>query len=160
MNNAPLAGSKIIRVAADLLHPFCLIFGLYIVTHGHLTPGGGFQGGAVMATATALLLVAQRRGEGTGRWDKPAFRGCEVSGLMGLMLAGVSGWWFARPFLGNWLAEAGGLFGQAVAHGPNGGSLNTSGLVPLMNLAVGVEVFGGLTLILLYMLGAPKGEDA
>jgi multisubunit Na+/H+ antiporter MnhB subunit len=43
--------TKIVRTTADLFFPFCLVFGLYVVVHGHLTPGGGFQGGAVMATA-------------------------------------------------------------------------------------------------------------
>ena len=51
--------TKIVRTTADLFFPFCLVFGLYVVAHGHLTPGGGFQGGAVMATGTALILVAR-----------------------------------------------------------------------------------------------------
>ena len=40
--------TKIVRTTADLFFPFCLVFGLYVVVHGHLTPGGGFQGGAVV----------------------------------------------------------------------------------------------------------------
>lgn len=51
--------TKIVRTTADAFYPFCLVFGLYVVTHGHLTPGGGFQGGAVMATGTALLIVSR-----------------------------------------------------------------------------------------------------
>ena len=51
--------TKIVRTTADIFYPFCLAFGLYVVIHGHLTPGGGFQGGAVMATGAALLLVAR-----------------------------------------------------------------------------------------------------
>ena len=50
--------SKIVRSVANLLAPFVFIFGLYIIMHGHLTPGGGFQGGAVIASGVALLIVA------------------------------------------------------------------------------------------------------
>ena len=64
--------TKIVRTTADLFFPFCLVFGLYVVVHGHLTPGGGFQGGAVMATGTALLLVARAYDDVTGRIRKGA----------------------------------------------------------------------------------------
>ena len=50
--------SKIVRTAANIFYPFILIFGLYVVIHGHLTPGGGFQGGAVVATGTVLVIIA------------------------------------------------------------------------------------------------------
>jgi len=46
------------RVAALGLVGPLVVFGLYIVTHGHLSPGGGFQGGVVLATAPLLVYVA------------------------------------------------------------------------------------------------------
>ncbi|NPV88009.1 cation:proton antiporter [Coprothermobacteraceae bacterium] len=42
---------------ARFLAPYLLVFGAYIFIHGHLTPGGGFQGGAVVATTLALLYL-------------------------------------------------------------------------------------------------------
>ena len=39
--------SKIVRTLSNITFPFIMIFGLYVIAHGHLTPGGGFQGGAV-----------------------------------------------------------------------------------------------------------------
>ena len=50
--------SKIVRSTANIIFPFILVFGFYIIIHGHLTPGGGFQGGAVAATGFVLMLVA------------------------------------------------------------------------------------------------------
>ncbi len=50
--------SKIVRLSADIMYPFVVIFGLYVIMHGHITPGGGFQGGAVVATGAALVIVA------------------------------------------------------------------------------------------------------
>ena len=148
--------TKIVRTSADLFFPFCLVFGLYVVIHGHLTPGGGFQGGAVMATGTALLIVARAYEDITGRIRQLALKICEAGGLMLFLLAGLSGFLKGRPFLGNWMASAGPWFSHPVAHGPNPGDLNTAGLLPLLNLGVGIEVLGGLTIILLYMLSGIK----
>ncbi|MPW25751.1 sodium:proton antiporter [Alkalibaculum sp. M08DMB] len=46
MNN----NSEIIARITGLLYPFIIIFGVYIILNGHITPGGGFQGGAVLAS--------------------------------------------------------------------------------------------------------------
>ena len=50
--------SKIVRTMARPLVLFILVYGLYIIMHGHLTPGGGFQGGAVFASGVAMMIVA------------------------------------------------------------------------------------------------------
>jgi len=46
----------ILRTASDLLFPLLLVVGLFIVVHGHLTPGGGFQGGVILAAAFFVPL--------------------------------------------------------------------------------------------------------
>ena len=150
--------TKIVRTTADLFFTFCLVYGLYVVVHGHLTPGGGFQGGAVMATGTALLLVARAYDDVTGRIRKGAMKVCEAAGLLIFLGAGLSGLFAGRPFMANWIARDGAWFRTAVAHGPNAGDLNTAGLLPLLNFGVGIEVLGGLTVILLYMLSGIKEE--
>ena len=74
--------SKIVRTGADILYPFVLIFGLYIVLHGHLTPGGGFQGGAVIATGVVLVIVANSYEAITGMLRKVVFKAQESIGLL------------------------------------------------------------------------------
>jgi energy-converting hydrogenase B subunit I len=152
--------TKIVRTTADLFYPFCLIFGLYVVLHGHLTPGGGFQGGAVMATGAALLIVSRSYAGIIQRIRKNAMKLCEAVGLLMFLVAGLSGLLVGGSFLHNRLAGAGGLFGESVAYGANPGVLNTAGLIPILNIAVGIEVLGGLTVILLYMLSGVKEESA
>ena len=49
--------SKIVKTIANIAFPLTLIYGLYIIAHGHLTPGGGFQGGAVVASGCAMILA-------------------------------------------------------------------------------------------------------
>ncbi len=48
------ASEELISVMTGLLYPFIAVFGIYIIYNGHDTPGGGFQGGAIMA---ALFLA-------------------------------------------------------------------------------------------------------
>jgi len=151
--------SKIVRTCADLMYPFVVIFGWYVIMHGHLTPGGGFQGGAVVATGAALVIVAYSYQEITSMLKKAVLMVQESTGLLLFIGAGLGGMVLGFPFFFNWLANSGSLFGMSVPYGPNPGELNTAGFLPLMNIAVGIEVWGGLTLVILYLLsGLEKGE--
>lgn len=152
--------SKIVRTGANLLYPFILVFGLYVIMHGHLTPGGGFQGGAVVATAVALVIVAYSFGEVTAMIKKVGMKARESIGLLLFIGAGIAALAIGAPFFSNFLANSGLLFGNAVPAGPNPGDLNTAGVIPIMNLAVGIEVWGGLAVILLYMLSGITKEGS
>lgn len=61
--SAPLNDQTILRVVAKMAIPFILLFGLYVITHGELGPGGGFQGGVVLACAFILFALI---------WGRPA----------------------------------------------------------------------------------------
>ena len=50
--------SEIVVTAAQLLMPMVFLFGVYVFVNGHLSPGGGFQGGAIIAAGSLLLLLA------------------------------------------------------------------------------------------------------
>lgn len=52
------SGNVIIKTMARLLAPFILAYALYVVMHGHYSPGGGFQGGVILAAAFVLLAVS------------------------------------------------------------------------------------------------------
>lgn len=49
---------SILRVVSKLLVPLIIIFGIYIVLNGHISPGGGFSGGAVIGSGMILFLVS------------------------------------------------------------------------------------------------------
>jgi multicomponent Na+:H+ antiporter subunit B len=143
--------SKIVRTTTDLLFLFVSIFGAYIVLHGHLTPGGGFQGGAVIATGFIMLFVAYRVEDITNLFSKILLQNSEVLGLFLFVTTALIGIGLSATFLVNYLVGKGGLFGQAVSYGINEGVLNTAGIIPILNIAIGLEVLGGLTIILIYM---------
>jgi multicomponent Na+:H+ antiporter subunit B len=47
----------IVKTLARLLMPFIVVYALYVVMHGHYSPGGGFQGGVIMAAGFVLLVI-------------------------------------------------------------------------------------------------------
>lgn len=152
--------SKIVRTGANMLYPFVIIFGLYVIIHGHLTPGGGFQGGAVVATAAALVIVAYSYDDLQNMIKKTVMKAQESIGLLLFIGAAVTALVAGGPFFYNFLANSGLFFGIPVPSGPNPGDLNTAGVIPIMNVAVGIEVWGGLAIILLYMLSGISKEES
>jgi len=47
----------IIRTISRMLIPFIQLYGLYVIMHGHYSPGGGFQGGVILGASLILLLI-------------------------------------------------------------------------------------------------------
>ncbi len=142
--------SRVVRTITDILIVPMIIFGIYLVLHGHLTPGGGFQGGAVIASSTALLIVSY----GTLGKHKKDLSSIEAVGLTLFILIAFFGIGYTMFY--NYLAGTGGIFGGTVPAGPNPGYINTGGTVTLMNLMVGIEVSAALSLIL-WMMSRESG---
>ncbi len=140
--------SKVVRSIARLVTPPILLFGFYVIMHGHITPGGGFQGGAVVASAIALVLVAFGA-ERVERFLKEHSLSLVESGgavmFIGLAFAGLGGAFFLNFLVGS------PVFGHVPPAGPNPGDIWTGGTVPLMNIAVGLKVIAGLSAIMLVM---------
>lgn len=51
-----MKSSSILICISRILYPFIIVFGFYIIINGHISPGGGFQGGAILATATLITF--------------------------------------------------------------------------------------------------------
>ena len=80
-------GSPVLDVACRLSIPFILLFAAYVIVHGHDSPGGGFQGGAILA-ATIILIRMVRGGERPWALDRRRPSYSPVS-AWGSMLASV-----------------------------------------------------------------------
>ncbi len=147
--------SAIVRTIAALLTVPVLIFGFYVILHGHLTPGGGFPGGAVMATMVALLLAAFGVSGSKKLKRKNLLSAAESLGL--LMFASLAFLGLSVTFFRNFLANTTEVFGMTIPYGPNPGYMLTGGVIPLMNLAVGIEVFAALSAIVIIMFSYEEG---
>ncbi|WP_432026034.1 MnhB domain-containing protein [Streptomyces sp. 1222.5] len=133
----PAEVARPVRRYALLVLPVALVTGLYIVAHGQLSPGGGFQGGVVAATALHLLYLgadyrALERVRPLGVYevsDAVAVSSYLVLGLAGI-LAGTA-------FLANTLLPYGTF-----------NTLSSGGTVPLLNAAIGMEVASAVVVLL------------
>jgi multicomponent Na+:H+ antiporter subunit B len=128
--------SEAVRFAGYLLLPVTLLIGVDVVVHGHLTPGGGFQGGVVLGTAVHLLYLTGDYRALERLRPVPLYAGGEAVGTAAFATIGLAGMIAAGAFLANALP-----FGTF-------GSLLSAGTVPLLNMAVGVEVASGVVVLL------------
>ena len=140
--------SKIVKTTAKIVFVFALLFGIYVILGGHLTPGGGFQGGAIVASAFALLIVAF--GYNSLIKHKGKFTVLECLALLLFISLAFIG--MKIVFFDNFLA-------QSTEFGVNSGKLLSGGVIPLMNIAVGLEVVAALTSIILLMSRASYKEN-
>ena len=122
-------------VCMGLVSPFVLL-GLYIVVHGHLTPGGGFQGGVILASAFLMMYLAGRYITFRQLSPKGLLDAGEGSGAGGFVLVGFVGMLAGAAFLENVLP-----LGQS-------GKVFSAGTLPVINLSVGLEVGAGLLLVM------------
>ena len=145
--------SKIVRTISTFLVMFIFIFGLYIIIHGHLTPGGGFQGGAVFASGVALLIVAFGASTVHQHLGERYLSVLESGGALIFVSLAFGG--LATLFFYNFLVDSP-IFGHIPAPGSGTGDLWTGGIIPLMDIGVGLKVLAGLSAILLTMALATR----
>jgi multicomponent Na+:H+ antiporter subunit B len=124
------------RLLGYVLLPVTAVVGIDLIVHGHLTPGGGFQGGVVLGTGVHLLYVAGSFRAVEGIRPLVTYRVLEAIGAAGYACLGLAGSLAAGAFLTNLIPH--GQFGH----------LFSAGTVPILNGLVGVEVLGGTVVLL------------
>lgn len=123
-----------------------LLYGIYIVLHGHLTPGGGFAGGVIIALSFVHLLLAFGRDQALRKLNQTRASFVESIGallFLSVALAGFAGGFFFYNFFLN----KGGPF-----------TLFSAGIIPLCNIAICLKVGAGLFAIFLTLVLFNGGE--
>ncbi len=118
-----------------IVFPIILLVGAYIVIHGHLTPGGGFQAGAVVASAFLLYMVSL-----SAHLDLEGFAFTEAIAGAGFALIGVAGIFADGAFLYNFIPK-GNLF-----------DLFSGGIIPIVYILIGLKVSSELTEVVSHMM--------
>jgi len=121
--------SFVLSTGCKILFPLILVFGAYIFIHGHLTPGGGFQGGAIIASAYLLIYLGCRQ----RRVSQTAYMTLESLGGLSFVAAGLVGLAVSGYFLANFLPR---------------GTVNllfSAGIIPVIYIAIGLKVGSELT---------------
>ncbi len=136
----------IVRTIIRGLLPPMVAFGVYIVTYGHLTPGGGFQGGMIIVGTVMSFYLAY------GYNIMRQFREDDLDltehiGALSYLFTGLLGVFAGTYFLTN------------VIKGGEPGSLLSGGIILVLNFVVGLKVASGTLLVLLILLESlQKGE--
>jgi multicomponent Na+:H+ antiporter subunit B len=130
--------SFILNVGSKLLLGVIVLFGVYIIVHGHLSPGGGFQGGVVIASAFLLLFLANPNMD--LKHSILTF-GESVSGAS-YVLVGIIGLFKLNILFGNFLPHPIDQIGELIS----------GGIIPIIYIIVGIKVGSEMTVIIEYFI--------
>jgi multicomponent Na+:H+ antiporter subunit B len=137
--------SEIVRVTSVLLSPFIMLFGVYVIAHGHYGPGGGFAGGVALAVGVILLRLVTDEDDVDRRF--PPAVGL-LAGALGMLL-------FVLIGLASVLAGGAFLEYAQVPLALDAVDLRYYGIL-LVEIAVGLAVFG--TLLVIFDVLSGKGR--
>lgn len=125
----------IVRTAADFFLPAACVYGAYVVLHGHLSPGGGFQGGVLIASAILLVFLGYGSLQARKTFNEHKLHSSETIAEIIYVVLGLIGIIGGFNFCVNFVFD--------------GLGFDTS---VLMNHAVGYHVMGGIICLLTMML--------
>jgi multicomponent Na+:H+ antiporter subunit B len=131
--NVHKPASEIVETATELLLPMVILFGVYVFMNGHLSPGGGFQGGAIIASGTMFMLLALPE----SHISRLMIAITESLSGFSYVVVGVLGVFFAGGFLDNRIMDLGTY-----------GDLFSAGAIPLIYTFVGLKVGFELSAVL------------
>jgi multicomponent Na+:H+ antiporter subunit B len=132
---------ELLETGSHLLTPLIVLLGVYVFVNGHLTPGGGFQGGAIIASASLLMLLS----DPTRRFSHRFISVVEAISGVTYVALGVLGMIFAGGFLDNRILPLGSL-----------GALFSAGAVPVIYTLIGLKVGAEFSSM---MLSLSQSED-
>ena len=131
----------IVKTISSWVKVLIFLFGIYIIVFGHLTPGGGFAGGVILASSYVLLMLAFGREFVEKNLSLPLASKLDCVGAFLFILIAILGLVFGGSFFVNFLYQKY-LPGEPL-------DLVSAGTIPLSNLAIGLKVGASLFLVIL-----------
>lgn len=137
----------IVKTVTRLTVGLIFLYGIYIILHGHLTPGGGFAGGVIIALSFINLDLAFGGSVSAKIFSK---RSTGVVEALGAVM------FLALAFMG---LRFGGFFDNFLHPNGDPGQLVSAGIIPLENIAISLKVGAGLFGIFLTLIVLQKFES-
>jgi len=123
----------IVKNVTKLVTAFIAVFAIYVALTGHISPGGGFAGGVILAAAGVLVVLAFGRHFAAGLLNERKCHFWDAAGAMGFVVVALLGF------------AAGSFFTNFIPSGPQrAGNLISGGAIPLSNVAILLKVGAGL----------------
>ncbi len=148
MNEKPVIKNVIARCGADKILPIAIVYMFYIILHGHLSPGGGFQGGVLMVALVALVYMGHGYQVTVDAFSYHILHTSEGLASIFYVALGLLGVAMGAHFAQNVLYTHGAV-----------GDLYSSGTIFWMNVTVGIKVFTGVGSIALLMIGVANEKE-
>ena len=148
MNKKPEVKNVIMRCGCDKILPLLAVYILYIILHGHLSPGGGFQGGVLMVGMVMLVAFGYGYKVTIETFSFHLLHEVEAFASIFYVALGLLGVAVGAQFAQNVLYQQGAI-----------GDLYSSGTIFWMNVTVGVKVITGVGSIALLLLGLLQERD-
>lgn len=138
--------SLIVKTVCVWLRGFILLYGINVILYGHLTPGGGFAGGVIAASAFVLIVLAEGEQEGLKTFSRKAASTWDSAGaLLFLLMAGLGLLLAGTFFVNFWTTAASARL-----------TLFSSGIIPPCNIGIGLKVCSSLYLIFVALISLPS----
>lgn len=128
-----------VKTITRMILPFIQVYGIFVVLHGHLSPGGGFSGGAIIGAGIVLYTLAFGLEKGKKKMPHEVSLKIETSGILIYAGMGLVGIFAGYHFLAN--KTAGFPMGTL-------GRILSAGLIPIVTVAIGLKVMS--TIITLF----------
>ena len=149
-------GSVILKIISLPISIILICLGIMTILGGHITPGGGFQGGAMIASGVILSILVYGIGNSPLEFSHAYIEILESVGALGFIVLGLIGLFVGGFFLYNGGTDLLNVVPaniQNVLHYPD---VTNAGIIPYLNIFVGLKVFVGLSAIVIAFAGFKK----
>lgn len=130
---------RLLETIVKLLMPLIMVYGIFIILHGHITPGGGFSGGAILGAGLILYGITFGEKASLKLFPHSLSKILESGGVLTYLLIGLIGLIVSGAFLTNL---------DSIFNPGDPGSLISGGMIPLLMIAIGLKV--GSTMMTLF----------
>ena len=148
--------SVILKIISLPISIILICLGIMTILGGHITPGGGFQGGAMIASGVILSILVYGLGNSPLEFSHTFIEVFESIGALGFIIFGLIGLFVGGFFLYNVGPDILNVVPasiQAILHYPD---VTNAGIIPYLNIFVGLKVFVGLASIVIAFEGFKK----
>ncbi|WP_296804485.1 MnhB domain-containing protein [uncultured Methanobrevibacter sp.] len=149
-------GSMILKLISLPISIILICLGIMTILGGHITPGGGFQGGAMIASGIILSVLVYGLGNSPLELSHTYIEVLESVGALGFVIFGLIGLFVGGFYLYNVGTDILNVVPAAIQNAFHYPDVTNAGIIPYLNIFVGLKVFVGLSAIVIAFAGFKK----
>jgi energy-converting hydrogenase B subunit I len=148
--------STILKLFVFPISLIIILIGLNTILGGHITPGGGFQGGAMIAGGIIFCIIVYGLEESPIKISHSFMASLESAGALGYIFLGLAGLVFSGFFMYNLGVDLYNIVPQFIQNLFDYPDPVHAGIIPYLNFVVGLKVLVGLSAVVIAFLESDK----